>query len=46
MVKNDVISVMSSLESMYIADTEFKKVLLNLNFPVPGSEFTVDESNV
>ena len=36
----------SLLSSMYSADARERLELLNLNFPVPGSEFTVDESNV
>ena len=44
--KNDVISAVSSLESMYISVVEFNAILLNLNRPVPGSLLVVNSSNV
>jgi len=45
--KKDVISVAASLlESMYNAVAELNATLLNLNFPVPGSELAVEESKV
>ena len=45
--KNDVISVAASLlESMYRAVEELNTLLLNLNFPVPGSALVVVVSNV